>query len=296
MGRNSLKELIRWILVGDVENQTDRQSTARSTNPSSQNNLPNRGSPPSNQPDINRSSGQPSSPTSKKRIVWIETPLNTSNASVESQEAEKEEGIRWAGYLDSGEPDLKNLIGLEDAFDHTKLVAGDRIAFCKRDRVAYHISTWEFLVQQNSGKCCICARGDQIAFYTLPSEDAERPIRILQPTPRKEYPSDKIIERSDVRNYINRVVTVQDYVYEVYRTKSTGTYFVRFELRPSRKPPYHGFKLVIFPNYAKQWELAGIDIFSYEYKVIRVRGLIQEHEKYGLEIVVNSPNMIEIVG
>lgn len=94
---------------------------------------------------------------------------------------------------------------------------------------------------------------------------------------------------------MNYAVVVQDYVHEVYRSQNTGTYFVRFEPRKRYDPPFAGFKLVIFPNYQSAWSKAGISIFDYEGHFIRVRGVIQVHEIWGIEILVNSPNLIQIV-
>ncbi len=78
----------------------------------------------------------------------------------------------------------------------------------------------------------------------------------------------------------------------VHRTQA-GNYFVKFENTPR---PFDGFKLVIYAEYAKQWfNLAGGSPYLYENKTIRVHGLIKNHQDWGLEIIVNSPDVIQIV-
>ena len=55
------------------------------------------------------------------------------------------------------------------------------------------------------------------------------------------------------------------------------------------------FKVVIFPEYQDAWDAEGISLFDYQRKNIYVRGIIQTHEKWGIEILVNSPRVIEII-
>ena len=228
------------------------------------------------------------------RIDW----LNPSDPQPPSRKKkETKNDVEWQAAKPGSLPDPKTLIGLEDAFDHTKFIPGEKIAYCKYDGVAYHLSTWEFLKTENHGLCCICGKNNVFAFTTLPDEKNWSPVqwstRFPTPTPP---PPDQLIGLKQVQDYLNLVVTVQDYVHDVYQTRSTGTYFIRFQPLKARHPVFEGFKLVIFPSYQYQWQLAGIDPVVYKGKTIRVRGLIQENEKWGMEIIVNSPRLIHIVG
>jgi hypothetical protein len=108
-------------------------------------------------------------------------------------------------------------------------------------------------------------------------------------------PGEQVISLAQVPNFIGRMVIIQDFVHEVYQTKSTGTFFVRFEPRNHYDPPFEGFKLVIFPDYQPNWNEVGISIWSYEKKYIRARGIVQAHGTWGIEILVNSPRVIEVV-
>jgi hypothetical protein len=203
--------------------------------------------------------------------------------------------IDWGGITSFGLPDPHGLVGVEDAFDHTPLLPGERVAFCTRDKVAYHIETWEFLRAQNRGRCCICGQTSVIQLVTLPGTPLLRPEAVIPQPLGTLLPGEKIISLKEVTEYLNLAVTVEDYVYEVYQTKSTGSYFVRFEPRSPYQPVFSGFKVVIFKNYLKRWTAAGLAVEDYRHRSIRVRGVVQEHPRWGIEILVNSPRMIEIV-
>jgi len=267
-------------------------------------------SPPSNKKNSNTVSSihkeqskrspnsHPSNIGAGKKIDWMDIqPLrpNRKKPTVISKTSRKESKIEWAGYNETAIPDYSNLIGIEDAFDHTPIQSGERVAFCKRDKVAYHYSTWQFLQDQNHGKCCICGLSNYIEVITVPGPLSKKDSYI-QPRTSGVFVSkgEKIISLSDVPEHVGRMVIVQDYVHEVYQTKNTGTYFVRFEPRMRRDPVFSGFKIVIFPDYQSSWLEQGISITDYERKTIRVRGVVQTHPTWGIEILVNSPNVIEI--
>jgi hypothetical protein len=236
--------------------------------------------------------GQPSEPSrpssDSPRINWgIEPPSVPKTGS--------ENRIEWGGKASSGLPDPASLLGVEDAFDHTPLEAGEKVAYCSVDHVAYHLSTWQFLRTMNQGRCCICGRSSTFLFLVLPGTLAPGKAALVYPTGGLLRPGDEIIKLKEVPSHIGLAVVVQDYVHEVYQTKSTGTYFIRFEPRRFRQPVYEGFKVVIFRDYQPTWEAMGISPNFYQDKIIRVRGVIQQHEKWGIEILVNSPRVIEVV-
>jgi len=98
-----------------------------------------------------------------------------------------------------------------------------------------------------------------------------------------------------VNEHVHHVVIVQGLVSEVYSSQNTGTCFIRFEPRRRGDAPYAGFKVVIFPDYQPAWKEARIPIASYCGHEIYVRGVIQMHAKWGIEILVNSPRVIQII-
>ncbi len=261
--------------------------------------LPNPGSPSQSRFDLSGSSrrrssssgSQPKQPGSG-RIEWGPTPTPEPPAQTQSppQPPQDNQCIEWDQPAPGGLPDISALVGVEDALEHTPLLPGEKVAFCNRDRVAYHLATWQFLREQNGGRCCICGNANVFTFLTLPGT---LPPVIPQPQAGM-HPGAKIIGLPEVHEYVNLAVTVQDYVHGVHRTKN-GTYFIRFEPRLASEPVFAGFKAVIFKNYVPRWESAGIDISSYQWKTVRLRGIIREHETWGIEILAFSPAMIQVV-
>lgn len=235
---------------------------------------------------------------SGKRIIWVPTSneIESPPSPTEIKHSEASDiRIDWGGGHPS-EQMLGDFRGIEDAFDHTVFKPGEYVAFCKRDKVAYHISTWEFLRTQNQGRCCICGLTDVIKFITLPSFD-QTPV-YSEPIVRPQFPGfsgDVVINLKQVPGYIGRAVVVQDYVYEVYKTQNTGTCFIRFEPRRYGDKPFSGFKLVVFPKYQYLWDEKSILLESYQGQYIRARGIVQTHDTWGIEILLNSPNLVEVV-
>jgi hypothetical protein len=107
-------------------------------------------------------------------------------------------------------------------------------------------------------------------------------------------PGEKVINLSEVYNHIGHAVIVQDFVYGVHRSQK-GTYFVQFERLVYGAAPFAGFKVVIFNNYAEEWISLGQNPTMYKNRLVRVRGVVQVHSTYGIEILVNSPRVIQVV-
>lgn len=190
---------------------------------------------------------------------------------------------------------MQDFVGVEDAFDHTPLQPGEEVAFCNVDKVYYHLSTWRFLQSHNQGKCCICLRTNVVKIMTLPGVRSSTTIPVYKTTPKVQvFPGEKVIDLSQVPYNIGRSVIVQDFVHEIYLSQR-GTCFIRFERRTHSQPPFAGFKVVIFDEYLSAWTAQGISPYDYEKNNIRVRGIVQRHNKWGIEILVNSPQSIEIV-
>lgn len=205
--------------------------------------------------------------------------------------------IEWGGGGQAGGAsfDPASLIGVEDAYEHTPILAGEQVAYCTYDKVAYHLETWQFLRSQNRSACCICGRIGTIKLVQIPGGTGRETPVVTPAVPRVSTFPGGVIHLAQVPEHVGRAVTVQAFVYDVYKTKSTGTIFVRFEPREAGEAVFDGFKLVIFPDYQNEWTKAGSNIFGYKGKYIRVRGVVQVHPKWGIEILVNSPRVIEVV-
>lgn len=201
--------------------------------------------------------------------------------------------IEWGSPQDGEPVDLPNLVGVEDAYEHTPLLAGERVAVCTRDQVAYHLNTWQFLKTYNRGCCCACGRGDKILLVTLPGVYIQPEAEpVYMPTPWVS--GEKVISLSDVAAYIGRVVVIEDYVFNVHRSQK-GTYFIKFQPVAQAPRPFDGFKVVIFNTLAQNWERAGINPNSYTHHIVRVRGVIRQHDAWGIEILVSSPRLIQVI-
>jgi hypothetical protein len=249
-------------------------------------------------PDRDRITWSDSSPTRSRRTrtpparVATNSARNTRTARKPSRAGAVGE-IEWprAGV---GQLDLSSLIGAEDAFEHTKLEAGEKVAYCTYDKVAYHLSTWKFLQEKNRGRCCSCGRSGTIQIVELPGAPVvEAPPRAPVET-RWLRETKEVIGLKEIYDHVDRAVVVEGYVHEVYQSR-IGTYFVRFERRKWRDRPFDGFKVVIFDRYSTEWLAVGLRPEMYEGHKVRVRGVIQDHEKWGIEILVNSPRVIQII-
>lgn len=211
--------------------------------------------------------------------------------------------VDW-GANKRNEDDFSYLVGAEDAFEHTLLLPGEQVAFCSVDKVAYHLHTWQFLRDQNNARCCICGRQGVIRLVHLPAATPEPVLTAISPsaqllpapeTPAGTAPGEKVIQLAEIWRHVGLAVVVEGMVEEVYETRATGAFYIRFEKRHPTDPPFQGFKVVIRPRYVKEWTTAGVSPFAYQGKVIRVRGVIHDDPAWGIEILVNTPRLISIL-
>ncbi len=242
----------------------------------------------------------PPRPARRRRRSAVDTgssseaqPSNQSSSSASPvKAAPASPKIDWGGSSGGKQIDLLGLIGVEDAYEHTPLQAGETVMFCQNDQVAYHLSTWQFLLKYNQGRCCACGRSDRMTRLTLPGELLKAPPAPVVPVPLRV--DEEVIGLDQIQEYIGRAAVVQDYVYNVHRSQK-GTFFIKFEPLEQAPRPFDGFKVVIFNDLAQNWERAGLSPLMYQQRTIRVRGVIQQHPEWGLEILVNSPRVIQIV-
>lgn len=287
MSESPFRRLIRWLVGGEDPPPTTKVRTTPVNPTSAAHKVAERPAP------------QPPQPATPNRIVWNESPPPPATRPVVTPTPQpaapvKTGGIEWSSGGAGAAFNPASLIGVEDAFDHTPLLEGEQVGFCSFDKVAYHLSTWQFLKDQNRGACCICGRTNTIQLLRLPGTLVSQPVEAAPPKSRAGYYGN-VIRLEEINEYIDRAVTVQAYVYDVYQTINTGTVFIKFEPRQRGVPVYEGFKLVVFPKYHAAWARQGLDISAYKNRYILVRGIVQEHPKWGLEIIVNGPEVIQVV-
>jgi hypothetical protein len=227
----------------------------------------------------------------RRRIMWPAEEPAASPKPPTPPVAKTPAKVSWGDAAGGTKPghELSLLVGVDDAFEHTPLMAGEQVALCTYDKVAYHLRTWEFLRKENQGRCCSCGRSGTIRIVTLPGVRVSAPPPVSAPDPSLLSPGETVISLSRIRDFEGRAVVVHDFVQEVHFSQR-GTCFIKFEDRPIPE----AFKVVVFDSYQVEWEEAEVDLKSYQHRYIRVRGVIQDHWKWGWEILVNSPRLIQV--
>ena len=178
---------------------------------------------------------------------------------------------------------VSSVEGILDPITGTEFRANENIYQCVACTSLYHSDSRQFLVEQNNGRCASCGQSASLRLVRA----VERPVKIAKaPVQYRPY----AVTLDEVKQYLGRVVSFEGRVVQVH-VSPRGTYFVKFE---------HGgipdvFKLVIFPNYVHNFAYGGETIEAYSGKRLRVRGLIQEHEKWGWEILVFTEDGIEVL-
>jgi hypothetical protein len=193
-----------------------------------------------------------------------------------------------SGIVGFGPFEAAALVGASDPLTLTPLLPGERVHACARCRLGYHGESFDFLRAQNAGQCVGCRQADRLLVLVLPGT---APPSVAPPSrPAPPAPAD-VVTLARIRDHVGQVVTFEGYVHKVHRSK-LGTYFVKFE---QTDKPFAGFKLVIFDRYVPHWEFAMVDPMDYQGEVARVRGLVQDHPTWDLEIIVHRPEMIAIL-
>jgi hypothetical protein len=175
---------------------------------------------------------------------------------------------------------------------------------CTTCQMFYHDQTYSFLRDQNSSRCVGCGQSRLQRTRVGAAEEViikpEAPARGFEFERRYGFRRGSreqlvfeppVLRLSEVAQYTGHIVYFQGKVVEVQKSRATSTYCVKFQ----RGPWPSVFKLVIFPNYVGNFALGGQTITDYERKTIRVRGLIQDHPEWGLEIIVYSENAITVL-
>ncbi len=163
---------------------------------------------------------------------------------------------------------------------------GDEIWQCDNCSSLYHLESRNFISEQNSNRCVVCKVQNQIFRYR-PGRETTRPV--THEIARRFRP-EAITINNAARN-VGRIALFEGRVVEVQRSKTSETYAVKFR----RGRWVDVFKLVIFQQYVGNFSQGARTIKSYQGHTIRVRGLIQRHDTFGLQILVNDEDMIEVV-
>jgi hypothetical protein len=167
--------------------------------------------------------------------------------------------------------DLKDLV---DALTGAPLQLELGLYQCQRCKVFYQAQSYHVIQVENDGKCVSCFRKE-----------------IINVAGRQDYRGANadvsVITLDRYRDYVGSIITFEGYVYNVLTSRRGIDYAVMFENRSWS----NGLKMVIFPECLKS--VGGYEFLSsLAGRVVRVRGLLKLHEKYGYQIIVSDRAMI----
>ncbi len=182
----------------------------------------------------------------------------------------------------------ESLLGANDPYQLSPLLPGETIIYCENCNLGFHATTVEFLRAQNGGRCSACNVPNRWRTYTLPGGSAVKTPEGVD-TPAA---AGTLVKLDRIWEHVGQFVTFEGYVHQVYQSRSSGTWFVKFE---DTRSPLAGFRLVIYNGYTKAWTSEGLDIKTYEGATLRVRGLIRNDPAWGIQMLIDRPEVISIV-
>jgi hypothetical protein len=163
---------------------------------------------------------------------------------------------------------------LVDALTGASLNLNSKLFQCGRCKVFYQEQSYEVIRTVNNGNCVSC-NSQELALVTASQKRRGRNADI------------NAITLSTYRNYVGNVITFQGYVYNVLTSRRGNDYAVMFE----NKTWKYGFKMVAFRGSIDR--IGGESFFlGLAGKVIKVRGLLNQHETFGYQIIVSDRAMI----
>jgi hypothetical protein len=193
--------------------------------------------------------------------------------------------------------------GVLDPVTGTGFSDGESAWRCTNCQMFYHNQTYRFLRDQNF-RCCVGCGQTSLERSRVGTAKRARTKPQRPPSPESEIRQEftqrpreqtlfqpPAVRLVDISQHIGHVVYFQGRVVEVQRSRNANTYCVKFQ----RGPWARVFKLVVFPNYVSNFTHGEQTIRDYARKSIRVRGLVQLHPEWGLEILVYDETAITVL-
>ncbi|MGI9253067.1 MAG: hypothetical protein ACR2J8_04925 [Thermomicrobiales bacterium] len=185
----------------------------------------------------------------------------------------------------------EQLLGVNDPYQINPLMPGERIIYCDNCHLGYHRDTVELLRSATGGACIGCQMTGRWQEFTLPGGETNAAVVIA---PAVAPGTDEALVRLDkIWEHVGQVVTFECYVHRVYQSRGSATWFVLFEPKAN---PLDAFRLVIYNRYRRAWTDQGLDIPDYAGKTIRVRGIIRNDPQWGMQMLIDRPEVVSIVG
>jgi len=215
--------------------------------------------------------------TRRKRVVWHYSSASTTTFGSPAASASRSVAVTMAGVA---------IADLLDPVTGVGFTEGEEIWQCGNCSSLYHSESRDFVSEQNANCCVVCKAPNQISRFRF-SRQVARPV--TTEIARRFRP--EVITTANVRRNIGRIVVFEGEVVDVQQSRTSETYAVKFQ----RGRWVDAFKLVIFPQYVHRFSGGSSTITSYQGHRIRVRGLIQKHDVFGLQIIVDREDMIEVL-
>ena len=167
--------------------------------------------------------------------------------------------------------DLKDLV---DALTGAPLDTKLGLYQCRRCKVFYQTGSYEVIRSENGGRCVSCLHVE-IESVSERAEQRGRNVDV------------NVITLQNYRNFIGRVITFEGAVQTVLISRRGTDYAVMFEKTSWIK----GFKMVIFRGDVSL--IGGSSyLFNMVGRLVRVRGLLVHHNRFGYQIIVSDRSMI----
>ncbi len=159
---------------------------------------------------------------------------------------------------------------------------------------AFHEASYELLLKAGGGRCGVCAQAGGWSRARVPAPaHAPAPVRAPAPTPAPSVDGASPaplprVTLDALRQHFGRAVYFVGRVVRVQKSWG-GHVFLQFE--PGDR--FAGFKAVIFDRHVPLFRAAGIEFETLEGGTIGIRGLLQDHPKWGPQILVHDPACID---
>jgi hypothetical protein len=196
--------------------------------------------------------------------------------------------MAMTSLVDWGAFHPEDLLGANDPYTLDALAPGETVVYCENCRLGYHASTVDFLRRENGGRCTACNIPNRWRTFTLPGSVPVTPETAVTTTET----AGTLVKLDRIWEHVGQFVTFEGYVHRVYQSRSSGTWFVQFE---DTRNPLESFRLVIYNRYTRVWTDAGLNIEDYAKRTIRVRGLIRNDPMWGIQILIDRPDVITFV-
>jgi hypothetical protein len=108
--------------------------------------------------------------------------------------------------------------------------------------------------------------------------------------PQAELPLLQVRDIHKIRARVGNQARIRGRVFRVGHSAKTNTYFLNFGPSPE------ALTAVIFASSAELFEKNKISPKSFEGKEVEIQGEIKDHPQYGLEIIVETPLQIKVMG